>query len=130
MESGEKVPRNFSSRSFAARFRVSKREPAYKLIYYNSSSAPRIGGIRKKEISLRLRDELFSFALFPSVYSLSHIECASAIYCTAINSQNGPSTCTFEKLTDTFCLKFTPPSAMTLPNKNSTLADTISVELL
>ena len=37
---------------------------------------------------------------------------------------------TFEKLTDTFCLKSSLPWAVTLPSKNSTLTDTISVELL
>lgn len=37
---------------------------------------------------------------------------------------------TFEKLTDTFCLRSRPSSAVTLPSKNSTITDTISVELL
>lgn len=84
-------------------------------------------GKKTKEITTRLRNETFSFASFP--LSLS----AKLEFYVHYNwpMEGASANChTFEKLTDTFCLRSSPSCAVTLPNKNSTITDTISVEVL
>lgn len=78
---------------------------------------------------------LFCFISSESRSQVRILTCTLQLACGRRKSNllacNKFKTChTFEKLTDTFCLRPSPSCAVTLPNTNSTITDTISVEVL